>query len=230
VLAPAELSPWARNLAAAGIHRLWRWVSTVGSVGPDDSQGRAFRSMGLRSCIAFPPGAVFGQRWIEIGSETLIGPHVSLAVGMPDEPIDPAAAPVISIGDRCSIGRSSSIVGRCRIEIGDDVTTGPDVYITDHNHTYADVEVPIGRQWPAEDPVSIGAGSWLGAGVIVLPGARIGCHVVVAAGSVVRGHFPDRAVIAGAPARVVRRHFDGDGWVPPIPPQIINAPDGWVAR
>jgi acetyltransferase-like isoleucine patch superfamily enzyme len=107
---------------------------------------------------------------------------------------------------------------------------GPGIYVTDHNHTYADVDVPIARQWPAEDPVRIGAGSWLGAGVIVLPGARIGRHVVVAAGSVVRGHTPDRAVIAGAPARMVRRYLDDDGWVPPIPPQVINAPEGWVAR
>src|SRR6202022_2422602 len=96
-------------------------------------------------------------------------------------------------------------------------TMGPNVYITDHNHTYVDTEVPIARQWPAEDPVSIGAGTWLGAGVIVLPGAHLGRHVVVAAGSVVRGAIPDLAVVAGAPARVVRRHVDGDGWVPPIP-------------
>jgi carbonic anhydrase/acetyltransferase-like protein (isoleucine patch superfamily) len=228
VLAPDALSPRARNLAAASIHRIWRWISVVGSVGPADARGRAFRSMGASSCLAFPPGAVFGEHWIEIGSGTLVGPHVSLAVGMPDEPIDPCGPPVITIGDRCSIGRGSAIVGRCRIAIADDVTIGPDVYITDHNHTYADVDVPIGRQWPAEDPVSIGPGSWLGAGVIVLPGAQIGRHVVAAAGSVVRGHIPDRAVIAGAPARVVRRHLDGDGWVPPIPPQVIRAPEGWI--
>jgi acetyltransferase-like isoleucine patch superfamily enzyme len=186
--------------------------------------------MGASSCIAFPPGSVFGERWIEIGSETLIGPHVSLAVGMPNEPINYDAPPVITIGDRCCIGRGSAIVGRCRIEIEDDVTTGPGVYITDHNHTYADVDVPIVRQWPAEAPVRIGAGSWLGASVIVLPGAQIGRHVVVAAGSVVRGCIPDRAVVAGAPARLVRRYLDGDGWIPPIPPQVINAPEGWVAR
>jgi serine acetyltransferase len=172
--------------------------------------------MGRDSCIAFPPGAVFGERWISIGSATLIGPYVSLAVGMPNETIDPNADPVIIIGDRCTVGRGNSIIGRCRIEIEDDVTMGPNVYITDHNHSYADVALPIAQQWLTEDPVRIGAGSWLGAGVIVLPGADIGRNVTVAAGSVVRGWIPDRSVVAGAPARVVRRHIEGEGWVPPI--------------
>ena len=58
-----------------------------------------------------------------------------------------------------------------------------------------------------------GAGSWLGAGAIVLPGARIARNVVVAAGSVVRGEIPDRCVVAGVPARIVRQHTDA-GWGP----------------
>jgi acetyltransferase-like isoleucine patch superfamily enzyme len=77
--------------------------------------------------------------------------------------------------------------------------------------------VPIGRQWPSNIAVSIGSGSWLGAGAIVLPGARIGRNVVVAAGSVVRGAVPDRCVVAGVPARVVREYVAGDGWSPPAP-------------
>ena len=58
----------------------------------------------------------------------------------------------------------------------------------------------------------IGDGSWLGHGTVVLPGARIGRHVVVAAGSVVTGELPDRCVAAGAPARPIRRYVDGEGW------------------
>jgi len=61
--------------------------------------------------------------------------------------------------------------------------------------------------------VSIGDGSWLGHGVVVLPGARIGRHVVVGANSVVTGEIPDRSVAVGAPARVVRRHDPARGWV-----------------
>jgi acetyltransferase-like isoleucine patch superfamily enzyme len=101
--------------------------------------------------------------------------------------------------------------------IGDDVWTGPYVYITDQNHAYEDLDVPIGRQFPVNRPVSIGSGSWLGAGAIVLPGARIGRHVVIAAGSVVRGVIPDRCVVAGVPARIIREHTDA-GWLSPKAP------------
>lgn len=123
---------------------------------------------------------------------------------------------VISIGDRVVIGRGSHIVAHERIVIEDDVYTGPYVYITDQNHTYADPDVPIGRQWPTDDPVRIGAGSWLGTNVVVLPGARIGRNVVVAAGSIVRGEIPDHSVVVGSPARVIRRWDPGTGWDPPI--------------
>ena len=72
---------------------------------------------------------------------------------------------------------------------------------------------PIGRQWPTEAPVRIGSGSWLGANAVILPGAQIGEHVVVAAGAVVRGGVPDRCVVAGVPARIVKRWVEGAGWV-----------------
>jgi acetyltransferase-like isoleucine patch superfamily enzyme len=61
--------------------------------------------------------------------------------------------------------------------------------------------------------VRIGSGSWLGANVVILPGTQIGEHVVVAAGAVVRGEVPDRCVVAGVPARIVRRWVEGQGWV-----------------
>ena len=225
---PSELSPRARNIAAGLIQRAWGWVSAVGMVAPDDAAGRRFRSMGRASGIAFPPGAVYGERWIAIGSETMIGPHVSMAVGMPNEPIDIERDPVITIGDRCKVGRGTSLVGRCGIHIGDDVTIGPNVYITDHNHSYDDPNVPIARQFPAEDAVHIGAGSWLATGVIVLPGATIGRNVTVAAGSVVRGDVPDHSVIAGAPARVVRSYAPDTGWTPPLGPRVVEPPADWA--
>jgi acetyltransferase-like isoleucine patch superfamily enzyme len=86
--------------------------------------------------------------------------------------------------------------------------------LTDQNHGYADPAEPIGRQMPLNAAVRIGSGCWLGAGAIILPGACLGRNVVVAAGSVVRGTFPDRCVVAGVPARIVREYVPGDGWSP----------------
>jgi acetyltransferase-like isoleucine patch superfamily enzyme len=109
------------------------------------------------------------------------------------------------------------VVAHRSIELGDDVFTGPYVYITDQNHVYSDLDVPVGRQWPADRPVRIGAGSWIGANAVVLPGARLGRNCVVAAGTVVRpGEYPDHSVIAGVPGKVVRRYDADAGWVPPL--------------
>ncbi|MFZ8967362.1 MAG: acyltransferase, partial [Ilumatobacteraceae bacterium] len=61
---------------------------------------------------------------------------------------------------------------------------------------------------------SIGDGSWLGTGTVVLPGASIGRHVAVGANSVVTGSLPDYSVAVGAPARVIRQYSADSGWSP----------------
>ena len=103
---------------------------------------------------------------------------------------------------------------------------GDNVYITDHNHTYGDVTTPIGMQMLEEAPVHIGPGCWLATNVVVLPGTTIGRHVTVAAGAVVRGDIPDFCVVAGAPAKVVRRWTEDGGWDPPLRHEF-EVPEGW---
>jgi acetyltransferase-like isoleucine patch superfamily enzyme len=185
---------------------------TSGAIGPDDKVARRFGGFGKGSLLGFPPGVIYNERYIRIGEETMVGPYVSITAGMaPGQEM--VTNPVVSIGDRCIIGRGSHIVGHFSIDIGDDIQTGPNVYITDQNHVYEDPNVPIGRQWPTERAVRIGSGSWLGTAVVVLPGADIGRHVVVGAGSVVNGKLPDYCVAVGVPARVVKVYSEGRGWV-----------------
>ena len=64
--------------------------------------------------------------------------------------------PIITIGERCTLGKGIGIVGHERIEIGDDIWTGHYVYITDQNHGYEDLDLPIGTQMWKNEPVSIG--------------------------------------------------------------------------
>ncbi len=174
-----------------------------GAIGPTTRRGRRFGAFGDGSIICFPATALMNERYIRIGAATVIGPRVTLSAGMaPGQQC--ATDPVVTIGDRCLIGAGSGIVGHLSIEIGDDVWTGHHVYVTDQNHGYEDLERPISVQQQPERPVSIGAGSWIGHGTVVLPGARIGRHVVVGANSVVTGDLPDYTVAVGSPARVVR--------------------------
>jgi acetyltransferase-like isoleucine patch superfamily enzyme len=75
-----------------------------------------------------------------------------------------------------------------------------------------DISIPISHQSQPERAVSIGDGSWLGHGVVVLPGAKIGKHVAVGANSVVTGELPDYCVAVGSPARVIKQYTQNDGW------------------
>ncbi|MBJ82836.1 MAG: sugar acetyltransferase [Acidimicrobiaceae bacterium] len=188
-------------------------LNRAASIGPYDPPARRYKRFGKGSIINWPTGNMYGERWISIGDDTMIAGQVTLSAGMmPGQQM--MTDPVVIIGDRCLIGRGSAIVGHYRIDIGDDVFTGMNVYITDQNHGYEDIAAPIGIQDPEDDPVVIGSGSWIGSGAVVLPGARLGENCVVAANSVVRGEFPSYSVVAGVPAKVVRLH-DGAGWTRP---------------
>jgi len=218
-----DLGRRRRALVANLVQAAWERVQQAGTVTAESAAGRRFAAFGPGTLMAFPTGSVYGERWIEIGDKTMIADHVTLCAGMaPGHDLGPD--PVLRVGNGCVIGRGSHIVAHHSIDIGDDVFTGPYVYITDQNHQYENIEMPIGKQWPVNSPVRIGAGSWLGTATVILPGAMIGRNVVVAAGSVVRGTVPDFSVVAGVPARVVRQYLPGVGWARPAGPQDVAVP------
>ncbi|MGW7516372.1 acyltransferase [Streptomyces sp. NPDC054796] len=214
------------SLASRAVHGTWRWAQRAGAVTADRPGPHAFRRIGEGSRLAFPQGTVFGAPWIEIGDHCVIGQEVTLTAGMmPDLDLGPDT--VLRLGNGVVLGRGSHVIADTSVTFGDDVFCGPYVYVTSTNHSYDDPEEPVGRQWPRTAPVEIGSGSWLGAGAVVLPGARLGRNVVVAAGAVVRGEVPDHAVVAGAPARVVRRWDPEQGWQPPLrTPPPVPIPEG----
>jgi acetyltransferase-like isoleucine patch superfamily enzyme len=191
--------------------RAWQRLGEAGKITSSAPGARAFAHFGGGSAIAFPQGTILGEKWISIGHFTLVGPHVTISAGfLPEYDLGPE--PIVRIGSGVVLGRGSHVIGHESIDIGDDVYTGPYVYITDQNHSYLDTQMPIGKQWPVNAPVSIGAGSWLGTGAVVLPGTRIGKNVVVAAGSVVRGEVPDFCVVAGVPAKIVKIYDEEGEW------------------
>ena len=190
---------------------IWRWFTANAAIGPESRRGKKFGKFGTGSIILFPTTTIFNEKYIHIGKDTMIGEHVALSAGMmPGQ--ECLTNPVVKIGDRCLIGRGSGIVGHLSIDIGNDVWTGHHVYITDQSHGYLDVSIPISHQSQPERAVSIGDGSWLGHGVVVLPGAKIGMHVAVGANSVVTGDLPDYSVAVGSPARVIKQYTHNEGW------------------
>lgn len=200
-----------RRLIGALVRGIWTVTSRWAAIGPRSARRRGFLAFGAGSGICFPVVALYGERYIRIGENTIVGPYATLSAGVAPSH-DLGVDEVVTIGDRCLIGKGSGVVAHERVVIGDDVFTGHNVYITDANHGYEDTSLPIGQQFAPSRPVRIGAGSWLGHGTIVLPGSSIGRHVVVGAGSVVTGSLPDDCVAVGNPARVIRRFVDG-AWV-----------------
>lgn len=205
----AELRRIAGDLLQDG----WDRVVRLGAIGPRSRRARRFGRFGAGTTICFPVAALFGERWIHVGADTVVGPYSTLSAGVSPEHV-PGNDPVVRIGDRCVLGKGSAVVAHWSVELGDDVWTGHQVYITDANHGYEDVTAVPGVQFAPPRPVRIDDGAWLGHGTIVLPGSTIGAHTVVGAGSVVAGDLPSFSVAVGNPAQVIRKYVPGVGWRP----------------
>lgn len=221
-----RLQATGRRMATTVVNGVWEFVRRAGAIDADHPSARRYGSFGAGSYIAFPRGDCTNAHAIHIGERCFIGAGTTLAVGMPTEqyPID--CDPVIVIGDRTTVGKDCWFVARHSIVLEHDVTIAPNVYFTDHNHTYADPWLPVGQQVLQGDAVHVGAGTWIATNVVVLPGARIGRNCAIAAGAVVRGEVPDHSVVAGVPGRVVRRWTRETGWQPPFD-EPVEVVEGW---
>jgi acetyltransferase-like isoleucine patch superfamily enzyme len=114
----------------------------------------------------------------------------------------------ISLGRRVAIRPGTMLFAdpEAGITIEDDVLLGSGVHIYVGNHQFHDPSTPIIDQGrlPSK-PVTLACGCWIGANAIILPGVTIGANAVVGAGSVVTRSVEPRVVVAGNPARVIRR-------------------------
>jgi maltose O-acetyltransferase len=115
----------------------------------------------------------------------------------------------ISLGDRSDIGMDALVIGP--VSIGRDVMMGPRCVLLASSHDTGSVDVPMNQQGFLPDrPIVIEDDVWIGAGCTILPGRRIGRGSIVGAGSVVVTDVPPWTVVAGNPARVVKRRRPGD--------------------
>ena len=116
-----------------------------------------------------------------------------------------AKAGSIHIGQRASIGSNSVIVSMAGVYIGEAVLTAGGVSISAGSYHFEDSNLAVMDQGAyTKGPIRIGANSWLGTGVIVLDGVRIGESAVIGAGAVVNKDIPDRKIAFGVPAKIIK--------------------------
>ena len=116
-------------------------------------------------------------------------------------------------GGAVRIGKESEIGERCRIsianslEIGEKVLLSPNVYITDCDHEYRNIDIPVIDQGIVQrgQKVSIGEGSYIGINAVIVGNVIIGRHCVIGANSVVTKDVPDFCVAVGSPAKVIKK-------------------------
>jgi len=105
----------------------------------------------------------------------------------------------VYIGPQCNIGK-------CKI--GQDTLLGSGVHIMSGKgqHNFDDLSKPIKHQGGSFEKITIGQDSWVGNGALIM--ANIGKHCVVAAGAVVINDVADYSIVAGNPAKVIKKLSD----------------------
>jgi acetyltransferase-like isoleucine patch superfamily enzyme len=133
-------------------------------------------------------GRVVLGRWVHLGDGTSLRCHEG----------------TLRVGDKTVFGRNIVVNAYLDVEIGAACILADLVYLTDFDHEFSDLTVPIKDQGINSSPVRIGSDVWLGTKVTVVRGTTVGDGAVVAANAVVTRDVPDYAIAAGVPARVIR--------------------------
>src|ERR687891_177751 len=109
-----------------------------------------------------------------------------------------------AIGAKTVLGQECTISAFQHISIGRECIVADRVMLIDFDHGVVEVERPIRLQGIYKRDVRVGSNCWIGYGACILRGVTIGDNAIVGTSSVVTKDVPDNAVVAGAPARLLR--------------------------
>ncbi|MGQ0704266.1 MAG: acyltransferase [Gemmatimonadales bacterium] len=147
--------------------------------------------------VVFEPGVlVFHPESIHLGSNIYIG-HQTILQGYPKN--------MLTVGSDTWIGPHCFFHSGGGLHIGSRVGIGPGVKIITSTHREEGAGVPVLFSDLEFAEVTVEDDCDIGVGAIVLPGVRIGQGAVVGAGAVVTKEVPSFSVVAGVPARLLRR-------------------------
>ncbi|HYF26402.1 MAG TPA: acyltransferase [Baekduia sp.] len=111
----------------------------------------------------------------------------------------------VSIGAKSVLGQECTISAFQHVSIGRECIVADRVMLIDFDHGVVEVERPIREQGIYKRDVRVGHNVWVGYGACLLRGATVGDNAIVGTNTVVTKDVPADAVVAGAPARVLRK-------------------------
>jgi acetyltransferase-like isoleucine patch superfamily enzyme len=163
-----------------------------------------------RNKIAFGGIPFFSGYWPDINNEgkIFIGAECSFRSFRLRQHITVWKNAELEIGNNSFLNDGVNLCATKSIMIGHHAKIGDMTYIYDTDFHQISPDAPTRHA-----PVLIGGNVWIGANSMILPGAIIGDHAVVAAGSIVTGEIPARSLAIGSPARVVKKLDVPDGWI-----------------
>jgi lipopolysaccharide O-acetyltransferase len=167
------------------------------------------------------PCYIRGARGMRIGARFTSGVGFRADV-LPCADVEADAnAKRLVIGDDVQVNDYVHLAAVREVRIGNGVLIASRVFVSDHGHGYYDEAnearheppsvPPHRRRLSADRTVVIEDDVWLGEGVCVLPGARIGRGAVIGAQSVVAGEIPAASLAVGVPARVIKVYDEAAG-------------------
>ena len=168
--------------------RYWRFLRFKLANPHVITRGFVFMDRGVELYARRGYGRLILGRWIHLGVDTALRCHEG----------------TLSLGDKSVLARDVSINCYLDVEIGDSALIADSVYISDFDHKFTDLTIPIKDQGITKSRVRIGRDVWLGTKVTVSRGVFIGEGSVVGANAVVTRDLPAYSLAVGVPARVVK--------------------------
>lgn len=157
--------------------------------------------------MEYPATEIVGDKYISVGEETSLGRYIVLTAW--DQFGGITYTPKISIGRNVNIGEYAHITAVNSIIIEDNVLFGKHVLITDNAHGASRInemlDPPTSRIVYSPGPVHIKRNVWIGDKVSIMPNVTIGEGSIVAANAVVTKDVPPYSVVAGVPAKIMKR-------------------------
>ena len=133
---------------------------------------------------------------------------------------------LVEIGAKTVMGQECTISAYQHVRIGEQCVIADRAMFIDFDHGVVEVERPIRLQGIYKRDVEVGSNVWIGYGACILRGVRVGDNSIVGTNAVVTKDVPANAVVAGAPARVIRMREAPQElrWDRPVEPD----PDAWT--